>query len=241
VKARHQIFLHFGTFTRTVITMFELTLASWIPVCRLLTDNVSMSAGYTVLMFKMVVGFAVLRVIAGVFILETFKTAATDDELMTSQMKRTKAKHAAKMKRFLASANKDKDGFIKAEELKDYLRTDGVRSWLGAQGLDEEDDNLLLDLLDDDGDGQLSPYEVTHGISRLKGPARSIDVISLMHMVAHLLEKFTVMTTMFEQTRADTGRVMATMLEQASVDTGREANQEYGTLSSPLLCGKRSY
>merc|ERR1712007_140131 len=92
------------------------------------------------------------------------------------------------------------------------------------------------------------------------GPARSIDVVSLMHMVALLQdkftvmttmfeqtmadtgrvallqEKFTVMTTMFEQTMADTGRIMATMLDETVPDIGRVANPKYGTLSFPLLC-----
>jgi len=240
MKARHQVFLHFGTFTRTVITMSELTLANWIPVCRLLVDNVSMSAGYAVLVFKIVVGFAVVRVIVGVFMLETFKTAETDDELMTTRIKRAEVKHAAKMKRFLTSADTDKDGFIDAGELKVYLGAEGVRPWLCAQGLEEDDEELLFVLLDDDGDGHLSPDEVTRGISRLKGPARSIDVVSLMHMVALLQGNLTSMTTMFEKAMADTGRVMATMLERTVVDAGREASQKYGTLSCPLLCGKRS-
>jgi len=141
----------------------------------------------------------------------------------------------------LHTADKNKDHILDVREFQDYLCATGVRSWLSAQGLEEEDDDLLFDLLDDNGDGKLTPEELTRGIGRLKGAARSIDVVSLLHMVASLTEKFTVMTTMFEQAKADSGRVMATMLEQTVADSGREANQKYGDLNSPLLCGSSRF
>merc|ERR1712137_980683 len=199
-----------------------LTLANWIPVCRLLVDNVNMAAGYGVLVFKIVVGFAVVRVVVGVFLLETFKTASTDDELMAAQAKRSQGLHAMKMLRFLREADKDGDGFIQPGEFKNYLQNEGP--WLAAQGLDEQDDELLFTLLDD-GDGKLSPTEVARGSSRLKGPARSVDLISLMHMVSLLQDKLTVIATRFEA---------LTTFEQTLLESARrEAKQN--DLCSPLL------
>merc|ERR1712137_245680 len=199
-----------------------LTLANWIPVCRLLVDNVNMAAGYGVLVFKVVVGFAVVRVVVGVFLLETFKTASTDDELMAAQARRSQGLHASKMSRFLREADKDGDGYIQEGEFKHYLLMEGP--WLAAQGLDVQDDELLFNLLDD-GDGKLSPAEVARGISRLKGPARSVDMISLMHMVSLLQEKLTVIATRFEA---------ITTYEQTLVESARHESKQ-NDLCSPLL------
>jgi len=224
VEVKRQVFQHFGTYDRTIFTMFELTLASWVPVCRLLMDKVSVSAGCAVLVFKVVVGFALMRVIVGVFLLETFKTAASDDELMIAQTKRSQLQHALKMKRFLMEADKDSDGLIEKNEFKAYLRTEGVRPWLTAQGIDEEDDELLFSLLDTDGNGKLTPTEVSRGISRLKGPARSMDVVSLMHMVSLLQEKCAVIAKMFEA------------IQRTMVGTAHGGPvQHRDTLDSPLL------
>merc|ERR1712107_548177 len=53
---RHEVYAYFGTFTRCMITMFELTLANWIPVTRLLFSNVSEWYGLLILAYKLAVG-----------------------------------------------------------------------------------------------------------------------------------------------------------------------------------------
>ncbi|CAE7259198.1 para [Symbiodinium sp. CCMP2592] len=38
---REEVFLYFGTFTRTFLTMFEILFANWAVPCRLLMENIS--------------------------------------------------------------------------------------------------------------------------------------------------------------------------------------------------------
>jgi len=45
VESRQATWAYFGTFTRAMVTMFEVTLANWAPACRLLTNNVSEAYG----------------------------------------------------------------------------------------------------------------------------------------------------------------------------------------------------
>merc|ERR1719171_1919048 len=82
LEARKQVFSYFGTFTRATLTMFEVTLANWAPACRLLSNNVSEVYGLVFVLYKLIVGFAVVKVITGVFLHETFKVAQGDDDLM---------------------------------------------------------------------------------------------------------------------------------------------------------------
>jgi len=112
-----------------------------------------------------------MRVISGVFINETVKSVASDDELMVVQKKRAQAKHAQKMRQLLEKADTSGDSCIQRDEF----------TWLAAQEIDVGDADLLFDLMDG-GDGELTSDELCTGISRLKGPAKSLDLIGLIHM-----------------------------------------------------------
>merc|ERR1719240_630291 len=82
IDARTTVFGYFGTFSRSMLTMWELTLGNYAGICRTLVDEVHELYGFAIVVYKVVVGFAVIRVIIGVFLHETFKTASSDDELM---------------------------------------------------------------------------------------------------------------------------------------------------------------
>jgi len=40
-KIRHEVFQLMGTYSRSMVTMFEISFGSWISLCRLLSDNVN--------------------------------------------------------------------------------------------------------------------------------------------------------------------------------------------------------
>ncbi|CAL1157567.1 unnamed protein product, partial [Cladocopium goreaui] len=59
------VYTYFGTFSRSLLTMFEITLANWPPVCRALTENVTEWFMIFFLVHKVTMGFAVIGVING--------------------------------------------------------------------------------------------------------------------------------------------------------------------------------
>jgi len=180
---REILFQYFGTFSRSMITMTELTLGNFVPVCRFMTENVNEGYGHLLLVYKVVVGFALIRVASGVFLLETFKAASSDDDLMLIQKKRAQKRHEQKMMRLFNKAAVDehlhRDGFV------ELLQDKSVRTWLAAQEIEARDGNLLFDLMDG-GDQRLSASELIKGLGRLKGTAKSLDLVGLMHMTAAL-------------------------------------------------------
>merc|ERR1712137_819915 len=185
IELRRQIFKNFGTFSRSMITMMELTMGNFMPVCELLIEHVDEMYGHLVLVYKMAIGFAVISVIRGVFLHETFKAASSDDELMVMQKKRAQKKHEKEMMRLFDQANVSSEAGIQRSEFQDLLQDDTVRVWLAAQDVEVGDGTLLFDLMDD-GDKKLTPKELVKGVARLRGPARSLDVIGLMYMTSHL-------------------------------------------------------
>merc|ERR550537_2166690 len=99
---------------------------------------------------------------------------------MVMQKRRTKLKHVAKMLQFLRAADDSNDGLLQREEVKKILENPDMKVWLSAQDLDVCDVDLLFDFLDG-GEGHISSQELIAGVARLKGAARSIDLVGLMH------------------------------------------------------------
>ena len=65
-EGQQRVFMYFGTFTRSFLSLFELTLANWAPVCRVLLEDVNEWWVVFCLLHKFTVGFAVVGVINAV-------------------------------------------------------------------------------------------------------------------------------------------------------------------------------
>ena len=60
-EARFAVFRYYGTFSKTLLTMFEVLFANWAPPCRVLIDNVSEIYAMVFIVYRCFVGFAVLN------------------------------------------------------------------------------------------------------------------------------------------------------------------------------------
>lgn len=176
ITARRRIFEYFGTFSRAMLTMFELTLGNWVPVARLLQEQVS---GFMVIFsiaHKVSLGFACVGVVNGVFMQETFKVAQSDDSMLMRTAENRRKMHVKKMTEFLQYADNCGDGKISDSEWAECLKNQHVHHWFSGQGLGLSEADRLFKHLESDGDGKLSPEELVTGVSRLQGPAKSLDL-----------------------------------------------------------------
>merc|ERR1719284_95840 len=184
-EAKRAVYQYFGTFTRAMMSMSEMTLSNWMSPTRNLVENVSEWLALYCLFYKLTVGFAVVRVISGVFLHETFKVANSDDDLMIVQKRRMIQKHKTKMMKLLMETDREGDGLIDRDEFQIMLRNVNLKTWLSAQEVECGDSDILFDFLDG-GDGEINQEELIDGIQRMKGAARSIDVNALIRMVVHI-------------------------------------------------------
>jgi len=180
-ERRMEVYMFYGTFVRSLLSMFEITLGNWMVPARALVENISEWYMIFSLAHKLVIGFSVVSVLTGVFIQETFKVATTDDRVMMMSKERAKKIHADKMALLFAVADEDGNGVIDFEEFHSALADAEVRTWLSAMELDVRDERALFSLLDLDGDGHISHQELLEGVAQLKGGARSYEVCSLSH------------------------------------------------------------
>eukprot|EP00811_Abedinium_folium_P036035 NODE_8781_length_1470_cov_10.174981.p1 GENE.NODE_8781_length_1470_cov_10.174981~~NODE_8781_length_1470_cov_10.174981.p1 ORF type:complete len:458 (-),score=91.29 NODE_8781_length_1470_cov_10.174981:96-1418(-) len=188
LATRQQLFTYFGSWSRSMYSMFEVTFGNFIPVTRILMENVSEGYGAFLIIYRFVVGFSVVQVITGVFMHETFQVAASDDALMVVQKQRTMQKHATKMKLLMTRLDSSNDGVLDRLEFSRLLDDNQLKTWLSSMDVEVNDPLLLYDLVDN-GDGQMTVDELTRGIARLRGPARSIDLAALNARAQDLRER----------------------------------------------------
>eukprot|EP00811_Abedinium_folium_P008925 NODE_1824_length_2365_cov_11.065684.p1 GENE.NODE_1824_length_2365_cov_11.065684~~NODE_1824_length_2365_cov_11.065684.p1 ORF type:complete len:703 (+),score=117.11 NODE_1824_length_2365_cov_11.065684:64-2172(+) len=187
LETRKQLFVYFGSFTRAMYTMYELTMGNFVPVTRLLVEHVSEGYGAFLVIYRFIVGFAIVKVITGVFMHETFRVAASDDDLMIVQKNRTSSRHAVKMAKMMGLADSSLDGRISKPEFLVLMQDPTFTTWLSSMDVEVNHPELLFEFLDD-GDGEITLAELTTGIGRLKGQARSMDVISVITRCQDLRE-----------------------------------------------------
>lgn len=184
---RHDIYRYFGSFSRGMVTMLELTLGNWVPVCRLLMENLMEWYGFAIVIYKIMVGFGVVKVITGCFLHETFKIASTDDEIMIMRKQREQESHRGKMERLFSAADDQGHGTLSREEFAFVLSEDHVKTWLSAMEISFEDANMLFELIasntktcNDNEEPRISVSEFLQGTTRLRGNAKALDMWQLL-------------------------------------------------------------
>eukprot|EP00930_Biecheleria_cincta_P047706 TRINITY_DN3312_c0_g1_i2.p1 TRINITY_DN3312_c0_g1~~TRINITY_DN3312_c0_g1_i2.p1 ORF type:complete len:1167 (+),score=199.97 TRINITY_DN3312_c0_g1_i2:114-3614(+) len=174
------VFMYWGTFSRSTLTLFEISLANFLPVTRAMMTNVSDLYLIFALVHKFCIGFAVVMVVTGVFVQETVKVAQTDNTIMLNQRERAAKLHSKKMGALFAVADADGSGRLDKEEFEQVCQDPGVVAWLSAMGIDVSDAGLVHTLICDRlGSDDLSAIELVKGMSFVKGAARNIDMAML--------------------------------------------------------------
>eukprot|EP00931_Biecheleriopsis_adriatica_P020542 TRINITY_DN13693_c0_g1_i1.p1 TRINITY_DN13693_c0_g1~~TRINITY_DN13693_c0_g1_i1.p1 ORF type:complete len:669 (-),score=139.26 TRINITY_DN13693_c0_g1_i1:76-2082(-) len=207
-EVRKELFIYFGTSSRCLLTMFEMTLANWIPVARMLIEDVGEWYSIFAIANKITIGFAVVGIINGVFMQETFKVAASDDIIMMRQTERTTKLHCKKMQALFVHADSSGDGLLVKEEFREVMKDPQVTTWLAAQELTVNDPDTLFELLSTHG--HIAVDDLVQGVARLKGPARSMDMAEQNMHIAHALSQI----ASLEQTTLELMRRCESLIEE---------------------------
>eukprot|EP00434_Breviolum_minutum_P002883 symbB.v1.2.002539.t1/scaffold103.1/size331058/4 len=172
---RQEVFMYYGSFTRTSLSMFEILFANWAPACRVLVENVSEWFSIFFLFYRCVLGFAILNVVNAVFVQQTMKTASSDEELAFRQKERDVVSYNRKVRRLFQSIDASGDGAITLEEFEKLVSSPKLRFWMSQLELEYHDLLSLFEFLDN-GDGVITLTEFIEGAARLRGQAKALDV-----------------------------------------------------------------
>eukprot|EP00930_Biecheleria_cincta_P023180 TRINITY_DN16787_c1_g2_i1.p1 TRINITY_DN16787_c1_g2~~TRINITY_DN16787_c1_g2_i1.p1 ORF type:complete len:620 (+),score=112.68 TRINITY_DN16787_c1_g2_i1:242-1861(+) len=188
LKVQREVFAYYGTFSRTFLTTFEIFFANWAPPCRILVDHVSEWFLLVFIVYRCVIGFAILNVVNSVFIQSTMKIAQSDDEHMFKLKMKEQSKYTQLVKDLFRRLDVSGDGMISVQEFHELLAIPRLQFWLNQLDVHYHDLLGLFELLDD-GDGLISLNEFLNGVTRMKGTAKCIDVWRLETKLEALLFK----------------------------------------------------
>jgi hypothetical protein len=188
-EKRVLIYQYFGTFTRALQTMTEMLLGNWYGVTRLLTENVSEWYMIFGIAHQLVLGFAVIEVITGVFLHQTFTVANMDDSIMMNEMKHAMKEQARKIDRFFSAADTDGSGSLDKEEFEEVIAKDNVRDWLSAMGLPVHTWPNAFAMFDTNGSGEITAEKMCQGASRMKGQATAFELAIVRTTVEDILRQ----------------------------------------------------
>mmetsp|Transcript_85131 Transcript_85131/g.264489 ORF Transcript_85131/g.264489 Transcript_85131/m.264489 type:complete len:716 (-) Transcript_85131:608-2755(-) len=171
-------------YSSLVDTMYTL-LASivngigWVDAVKPL-ESISIVYRWLFTFYIVFVVIGVLNVLTGIFVERACELSGLDKDLVIqTQMKRNET-FLAEMKRIFEEADADGSGTISWEEFKGYLENDRVKAYLSTQQLDAFDARTLFDILNDGRGTEMSIESFIVGCQRLKGMARSVDLVAVL-------------------------------------------------------------
>lgn len=179
VEIRMQAYLKWGSFWRALLSMFEITFANWGPHCWFLVDNVNELWGFFFIVWRTIVGFAVIQVITSVFIQHTFKTAQGDEDVMIQDKIKATECYMTHLDNLFTELDHNETGFFTKEDLEKALRHPRVKGWFAALEIDASDAPELFVMLDN-GDGEVNKEEFLDGLRQIKGAAKRMDQLRVM-------------------------------------------------------------
>uniref|UniRef100_A0A7S2K6X9 EF-hand domain-containing protein n=1 Tax=Zooxanthella nutricula TaxID=1333877 RepID=A0A7S2K6X9_9DINO len=175
------IYRHYGSASRAIWTMFEVTFSGgWPAKVRPLVEEVSGWYAVPFSAYISLVVFAVTRVITALFLKETMARAAEDVSMTIHEQAHKREQVIGQLKEFFALTDTSKDGFVTQEELENIMTVPEVRAYCSYLELPISEIGELFSILDD-GDGFVSCDEFCSGVLKVKGAARSLDLLSVKH------------------------------------------------------------
>jgi len=187
LRRYHEMYSYFGTCTRCMLSMFEITLGNFPPVARLLSEEVSEWFTLICLLHKLTIGFAVVGVITGIVLQETFKVALTDDLIMVRAKHRASKNLKRKMQLLFNTLDrKHSNGKISGSEFKMIGEDPILKTWLASLDIETDDLCTLFKLVDVDGSGYITVDELVQRMPRIKGTARGVDVLAILRKLGKL-------------------------------------------------------
>jgi len=181
METRLWVYKRYGSASRASWTMFELTLSGgWPNYARPLVEDVSPYLAIYFGAYVSVVTFAMIRIITAIFLQQTFQVAGHDQEMIQMEAMKKKNQYIEKLRDVFEKADESGDGMVSKAEFNKVLQLEEVRKVLRDLEMDPHEAHGLFALIDD-GDGNISFEEFLSGTLRLKGSAKSVDVIALLY------------------------------------------------------------
>jgi len=149
--------------------------------------------------------FAVLNVITAVFCQAAIDSAEHDKDMVLHSMIANKKMYEEQIHRLFMDIDRDGSGFITLTELEYRMEDERVKAYLTSLGIDSHDAWTIFKFLDVDGTHRVSFEQFVSGLLRLKGNAKSADMMHLMEENQWIMRQLVALMRLVETSACNSG------------------------------------
>lgn len=167
--------------------MFEMTFTGrWGIYARTVQEHISIGFAIFFVPYVVVVNFAVMRVVAALFLKQTLSVAAQDDAKKAAKLEAEKERIAGELSEFFGEADVSGNGAVSSAEFEAMLKNPSVAEHFKDLGLETEEAVALFGVLCAD-DGEADYQEFLDGALKMRKNAQVSDIIQMMHTQGEVL------------------------------------------------------
>lgn len=180
-ETRDMLLERYGTVLRSMYTLL-LAVANGSNWEELVEPLSRISPVYQVLFtfYVVFVLIGVLNVLTSSFVQRACELAKLDRDVVIHSELASNENFIAEMKDIFEEVDAGGTGKITWDTFRAFMQDEHVQAWFASQQLDTSDARELFNLLDVNGDNEVGIEEFIMGCKKLRGQAKSADVVSLL-------------------------------------------------------------
>lgn len=183
--------IYFGTVPRSMFTLFQIcTLDNWSENIARHVKKQQPGMEWLFVTFIIFTTFGLLNLVVGVIVENTLASAKVNETKMKKKREKDRMRILNHLREFFEQSDEDGSGTLTIDEVQQAMKDPEAMNKLKLIDLPLEDPHEIFSLLDVDQSGELSIDEFISGCMRIKGNAKSKDLLAVQIAVDTLGSKF---------------------------------------------------
>jgi len=176
-----QLLKMYGRLDQSMLTLFKSITGGkdWADTLEPLEEVTWLYSLFYVCLVTFVL-LGVMNVLTAIFVDSASQVAQVDQELVIQEEISREESAVSALRKLVKDHDADNSGNISRDELEKLLMSKETHAHLVLLGLDISEARGLFQLLDIDDDHEVSIDELVHGLIRLKGGAKGLDLATFM-------------------------------------------------------------
>lgn len=177
-----ELLYHFGSVPDSMLSLFMAVSGgvSWIDFIRILRP-ISEAWMLVLVLFVIITEFAVLNVVTGLFCQSAIESVSSDQEMMIQSFQSNKQLYVERFADLFGKLDTAGHGYISKQDFVAGMYDEDVVAYFAALELECVDALALFTMFHYDQKKGIPLEDFVMGCLRLKGGAKSCDMLKLMH------------------------------------------------------------
>ncbi|CAJ1384291.1 unnamed protein product, partial [Effrenium voratum] len=204
--------VYFATVWRSTFTLFQImTLDQWNEsvVRHVVANQPAMLIFF--LVFVCISSLGLMSIMIGVVVENTLATANKDQNKLKARRERDRKQVFGQLQEIFEMADVDGSGTLKLEEVEAAIQKPEIYNKLKMIDFPVDDPGQIFALLDYDESGELTTEEFITGCIRMKGPAKSKDLLVAQVGVDSMRKQYALFEQEMEKFQAKVAMLDATI------------------------------